>query len=124
VTVQLRTWADIAVVFLSIQCFVIMLIPLVLTFFMVRGMNMAHGALPQYLIKAQGYSRIMRDQTVNAGDKIAAPLIHVRAQQARVDKSIRSFSQEVDESLFGPCEPDDDVDGSIAHTQGAQHNES
>ena len=121
---DLRTWTDIAVVFLAIQCFVIMLIPLVLTFFMVRGMNMANSALPQYLIKAQGYSRIMRDQTVNVSDKIAAPLVQARAQQARVEMSVRSFAQEVEESLIRPCEPDPDIDGSVAHSQGAQHNES
>ncbi len=80
---ELSTWADIAVVFLSIQCFIIMLIPLGLTFVMVRGMNIAGSALPEYLTKAQGYTRIMRDQTVNASDKVSAPLVRARAQQAR-----------------------------------------
>ncbi len=117
---ELRTWTDIAVVFLSIQCFIIMLIPLGLTFVMVRGMNIAGSALPEYLTKAQGYTRIMRDQTVNASDKISAPLVRARAQQARVEGSLRSFSKEIGDTVYGPCEPDSEITDVTADTQGVR----
>jgi len=99
--VSLSQWADVAVVFLSIQAFVLMLVPLVLFYFLIRGMNIAGGAMPRYMKQAQSFTRIVRDRTQDASEKIAAPILKTRAKGVRMETTIRSFSTEVGETIYG-----------------------
>ncbi len=98
---SLSQWADVAVVFLAIQAFILMLAPLVLFYFLIRGMNMAGGALPRYIKRAQSLTRTVRDRTDQASEKIAAPLLKMRKGGARVETAVRSFSTEVGETIYG-----------------------
>jgi hypothetical protein len=81
--VELALWRDIAVVWLALLCFIGMLVPLAAAFFAVKGMHFLVDRTPRLLIKAQGYSRIMRQQTDTASRTVAAPVIAAQRQATR-----------------------------------------
>jgi len=99
--VTLSQWADVAVVFLSIQAFILILVPLVLFYFMVRGMNIANGAMPGYMKRAQSFTHMVRDRTQGVSDKIAAPILKTRTKGVQVEATIQSFATEVGETMYG-----------------------
>ena len=87
--------------FLSIQAFILILIPLVLFYFMIRGMNIAGGAMPGYMKRAQSFTHMVRDRTQGVSDKIAAPILKTRAKGTQVEATIQSFTTEVSETMYG-----------------------
>lgn len=99
--VSLSQWADVAVVFLSIQAFILMLAPLVLFYFLIRGMNMAGGALPRYIKRAQSFTHTVSERTQDVSEKIAAPLLKMRRVGAHMETTVRSFSTEIGETVYG-----------------------
>lgn len=101
----LSQWADVAVVFLSIQAFILMLVPLVLFYFLIRGMNMAGGAMPGYMKRAQSFTRMVRDRTRGVSDKIAEPILKAHVKTMQAEATIQSFSTEVSDSFHGPEKP-------------------
>ena len=115
---SLSTWADIATVFLAIQCFVIMLVPLVATFFLVRGVNMVGGLLPEYLTKAQGVTRTVRNRTVETSVQVTEPLLRFRREQTRMESAVRSFSDEIGNTIYGDREPGREPSATVAEPQG------
>jgi hypothetical protein len=84
-TVSLDFWRDVAVIWLCIQGFFMLLIPLAIAFFMVRGINWVVAKTPPIFHKAQGYSRLMRNKTDLYAGKVADPLIraHGAAQKTQ-----------------------------------------
>lgn len=98
---SLSQWADVAVVFLSIQAFILMLAPLVLFYFLIRGMNMAGGALPRYIKRAQSFTHTVSERTQDVSEKIAAPLLKMRRVGAHMETTVRSFSTEIGETVYG-----------------------
>lgn len=98
---SLTQWTNIAIIFLATQAFILTFVPLIIFFFLVRGMNVAGGALPGYMKKAQSFSRTVRLRTEETTDQIAKPILKVRNQSARVESTIRSFSSEVGATIYG-----------------------
>lgn len=80
---ELGFWRDVAIVWLALLCFIGMVIPLVAGIFAVKGMHFLVERTPRLMIKAQGYSQIMRRQTDSASRKVAAPVIAAQRQAAR-----------------------------------------
>ncbi len=80
---ELAFWRDLAVVWLSLLCFIGMIIPLAIIFYAVKGMHVAIDRTPRLMNRAQGYSRFMRQQTDSASRAVAAPFITVQRQAAR-----------------------------------------
>ncbi len=82
---SLDFWRNVAVIWLCFQGFFLLLIPLAIAFFMVRGINWVVAKTPPLFHKAQGYSRLVRDKTDVYAGKVADPLIraHAGAQRAQ-----------------------------------------
>lgn len=74
---SLDFWRNVAVIWLCMQGFILLLIPLAIAFFMVKGINWVVAKTPPLFHKAQGYSRLVRDKTDLYADKVADPLIRV-----------------------------------------------
>jgi hypothetical protein len=93
--VGLDFWANISVVWLSLLCFVGMLIPLVAAFFAIRGMHIAIGKSRTAMGTAQKYSSVIRNRTESVSQRIAEPVVQTGSHAAKVDKVIRSLTDDV-----------------------------
>jgi hypothetical protein len=81
--VSLAFWRDVSLVWLSLFCFIGLVIPLVALYFAVRGIHLAHRQLALLLQRTQGYSRTMRQQSDRLSQQVAAPVIRAQGQAAR-----------------------------------------
>jgi hypothetical protein len=89
--VSLETWRDISIVYLSLNCFVILIIPMVIFYFAVRGMTIVNGKVPGYLGKAQAFTRQAREQTQAFSDRVAGPVIDAQTELTRTETIIREL---------------------------------
>jgi hypothetical protein len=82
---SLEFWRDIAVVLLSLQLLIALLIPLVAGFFMVKGMGWVHRKTHPILTRAREWSGLIREQTDRRATQVISPVIGInrRAAQAR-----------------------------------------
>jgi hypothetical protein len=78
-------WRNVAVIWLCFQGFFIMLIPLAIAYFMVRGMGWVLDKVPPLFIKTQTYSRLMRNKTEAFADKVAEPVIRARSKSKEAE---------------------------------------
>lgn len=77
---SLDFWRNLAVIWLCFQGFFLLLVPLALCYFLVRGMGWVLRNTDKMMHKAQGYSRIMRNKTEAVADKVAQPVIHAHGR--------------------------------------------
>jgi hypothetical protein len=82
-------WRNVAVIWLCFQGFFIMLIPLAIAYFMVRGMGWVLDKVPPLFLKAQGYSRLMRNKTEAVADKVAEPVIVAHSKSKEVESVLK-----------------------------------
>ena len=82
---------DISIVWLSIQCFVMLLIPLIIFYFIVRGVNAAHNGLYGFLKRGQEYSHTLQNQTKTIGAQVSAPVIKLQRTVTRVETIIQKL---------------------------------
>lgn len=80
---SLELWRDLAVIWLSLLCFIGSMIPLAIFYFAVRGMHAVNSRTRPLLYKAQSYSRMAREQTDAASERIARPVARAGGQVAR-----------------------------------------
>jgi hypothetical protein len=90
-------WRNVAVIWLCFQGFFILLIPLAIAYLMVRGMGWVLDKTAPLFVKAQGYSRQMRNKTEAVADKIAEPVIRARSKSSGMERVL--------ERLFRPAPP-------------------
>ena len=82
----LFTLTNIAVVIIAIQVFILMLVPLVLFFFSIRGVNWLQRQTKTYGPQVRNVFDQAAQITAETSDKIAAPLIEVKATITRADR--------------------------------------
>ena len=80
---DLAFWRDVSIVFLAIQTFILLIIPLAIFYFMVRGLNFLHVRLPRVLFRAQDISKEVRTRTEAVSERIADPLIKADREGTR-----------------------------------------
>ncbi|MCB0084349.1 MAG: hypothetical protein KDE47_25590 [Caldilineaceae bacterium] len=80
---SLDFWRNVAVIWLCMQGFILLLIPLAIAYGMVMGINWVVAKTPPLFHKAQGYSRLMRDKTDLYAGKVADPLIRAHGAAHR-----------------------------------------
>lgn len=80
---DLALWRDISIVILALHLFVLLIFPLVIAFFLVKGINWVHRQTAPLLNKAQTLSRRMRDQSAELSQQAVAPLIKSHAKSAQ-----------------------------------------
>ncbi len=76
-------WRDISVIWLSLFCFVALVIPIVILYFAVRGMNFVQVKTHMLFQKAQGISRLVSVQTESISEKVAEPVIQAHSRFAK-----------------------------------------
>ncbi len=84
-------WRDLSVVWLSLFCFIALVIPIVILYFVVRGMNYVQGKVHMLFQKAQGISRLVRVQTDRISDKVAEPVIQAHGRFAKTRTWLQSI---------------------------------
>jgi hypothetical protein len=88
----LDLWRDVAVIWLCFQGFFLLIIPLAIAYFLVRGINWVVRKTPPLFHTLQGYSSQMRNKTEALADKVAEPVIraHVKSREAQavIDKLV------------------------------------
>jgi hypothetical protein len=84
-------WRDISVVWLSLFCFVALVIPIVILYFAVRGMNFVQVKVHMLFQKAQGISRMVRVRTESISEKVAAPVIQAHGRFAKTRTWLQSI---------------------------------
>jgi hypothetical protein len=82
-------WRDVSIVWLSLFCFLGLAIPLVILYFLVRGMNRALGKVESLLRKVQGYSQRVRQQSETISAKVAEPVVRVQTRVTRIQATLK-----------------------------------
>lgn len=88
---DLAFWRDVSIVFLSIQTFILLIIPLVAFYFAVRGLNFLHIRLPRVMYKAQDISKQVKTQTEAASQRVVDPIISADRERAKTAAAMRSL---------------------------------
>ena len=91
--VGLEFWANISAVWLSLLCFIGLLIPLAAVYFAIRGMHAALGKSRSLFDIAQGYSSKMRSGTEAFSQKITTPVVKTGSEVAKADGFLRSLAR-------------------------------
>ena len=88
---SLTFWTDISIIWLSLLCFIVLMIPLGVSYFAIRGMNVVLDKTPRLFQKAQSYSSTVRHHTESAGERIAGPVIRAGAETAQIETTVQSL---------------------------------
>ena len=86
---EVTFWRDLAVVWLALFCFIGLLIPLVLSYFTVRGVNALHGLLYRLAQQGQGLSGQARRQVTQASAQVDEQAVRIQGQTRRVEALVR-----------------------------------
>lgn len=82
---------DLALIWLSILCFVALLVPLVAFYFAVRLMNVAQRKTEEILQQGQMHIKTVHLKTDQASESVAKPVIRARAYLA----SLQGVTQKI-----------------------------
>jgi hypothetical protein len=89
--VNLALWRDISIVWLSLFCFIGLLIPLAALYFGVRGVNRGLAKARVGLQMGQKYSRSLRAQSEVLSQKVSEPVIRTQKQAVSLGATLRSL---------------------------------
>jgi hypothetical protein len=81
---SLSFWRDVSIVWLSLLCFIGLVIPLVALFFAVKGLDSVHRKSLSFLRQSQGYSRAMRRYGETISEQAALPVIRSHSGFVRI----------------------------------------
>lgn len=79
-------WRDLSVIWLSLFCFVMLLLPLGVLYFMVRGMDWLHRKSFALTKQAQGISANVRVQSARASIQVSEPIIRLSGRVKRFER--------------------------------------
>ena len=91
--VELAFWRNLAIIWLSLFCFIGLAIPLAIGYFVVRGVGLVPGKIRPLLQRVRGYSTILRQQSENASTRVSEPLIRIRRQTTKTQTTMNSLLQ-------------------------------
>lgn len=80
---ELAFWRDLSIIWLSLLCFIGLIPPLVIFYFMVRGMHAVNQRALPLMKTAQTYSRLARDKTDDVANRVTEPVLRTQAQAAK-----------------------------------------
>lgn len=81
---DLAAWRDLSLIWLIFLAFIIGIVPLVIFYFVVRGVMALNRYVSRYLKLGQYYSGIVRDQTRKYSLQLAQPVTKAHGEAARV----------------------------------------
>ncbi len=88
---SLEFWRNLSVVWIALHAFVLFLIPTVIAYFLVRGINWLLAKTKLGFSKAQGFSRQVNEKTEALSERVAAPVIAAHSKVSRVQRVGKSF---------------------------------
>lgn len=83
---------DIALIWLSLLCFIALIIPLALFFVLVRYMNSAHKFTLNTLHKVHDQATVMRNKTEQVAERAVQPVIRVQKGVSRTKSTLQSIA--------------------------------
>lgn len=92
---SLDFWRNISVIWLSLLCFIGLLPPLAIGYFLVRGMNWVLSKERWLFDQAQLYSGRARAEVDRASGYVVEPLIAVRKRGAQVDATVSRLRRDL-----------------------------
>jgi hypothetical protein len=78
-------WRNVAVIWLCFQGFFLLIVPLAIAYFLVRGINWVVRKTPPLFHTLQGYSGRMRNMTEALANKAAEPVIRAHAKSRETE---------------------------------------
>ena len=98
---SLANWRDLSIVFLALPAFILGLVPAVLLYFLIRGMEWVLRQLRSVAVPIQAQFRKVADLTERASQGITAPIIATKssAEQVRRWLSFLSTSKSIGEEV-------------------------
>ncbi len=88
---SIEFWRNVSVVWIAIHAFILFLIPTVIAYFLVKGINWLLAKTALGFAKAQGFSRQVNQKTEDLSNRVAAPLIAVHSKANRAQKIGKSL---------------------------------
>jgi predicted transcriptional regulator len=85
---SIELWRNVSLVWLSLLCFVALLIPLVILYFAVRGLRIAHQKVGGGLRRLRAYSQTMNQGSGVISQRVAEPVIRAQRQVTRWQTAI------------------------------------
>lgn len=87
-------WRDLAVVWLSLFCFIGLLLPIAIFYFAVRGMNSLHGLTQRTLWRGQGLSSGARRQVTRVSAQVDEQAVRLQGRLKQVEATVRRLTPE------------------------------
>ena len=88
---NLAFWTNVSIVFLAIETFFLLLIPLVAFYFAIRGLNFLHIRLPRVMFRAQGISKEVRLRTEAASQRVVDPMVSAERERTKAAAAMKSL---------------------------------
>lgn len=88
---SLEFWRNVSVVWIALHAFVLFLIPTLIAYFAVRGINWVLAKTKLGFTAAQGFSRQVNEKTESLSERVAAPLISAHGKASRVQRVGKRF---------------------------------
>lgn len=76
-------WRDISVIWLSLFCFIALIIPIAILYFAVRGMNALQAKVLPLFRKGQAFSGAVRTRTERISQQVAEPVIQINSRYTK-----------------------------------------
>jgi len=84
-------WRDLSIIWLSLFCFVGLVIPIVVLYFITRGLNTVQTKTVALLHTAQGLSRTLRMRTEGVSEQVGEPIIRINSRYAKLQTRLYSL---------------------------------
>ncbi len=88
---SLATWRDISVIWLSLFCFIGLVIPLGVGYFAIKGMSFVLGKVHPIAQTAQTYSHQIRIVSQSTGERVALPVIEIKRRYTTFESVFRAL---------------------------------
>lgn len=89
-SVDIAFWRNLAIVWLSLFCFIGLAVPLVILYFIVRGLQRVPGKVRPLLQQLQGYSQTLHHQSENLSTQVSEPLIRLNHRATKLQMTLRN----------------------------------
>lgn len=85
-------WRDLAVVWLSLFCFIGLLLPIALFYFAVRGLNSLHGLTQRTLWRGQSLSSGARRQVTSVSAQVDKQAVRLQGRLKQMEETLRRLT--------------------------------
>lgn len=89
---EVAFWRDLSVIWLSLFCFVTLVLPIAALYFVVRGMDWLHRKSYTLAKQAQGLSGKVRIQSGRISNQVSEPVIRLNVRAKRFEGFLRNLS--------------------------------